>query len=122
MAQAERPINLEHLDTYTGGDPAINREILEMFAQQCRNSLAQLIAMAATEAADSAWDKRAWFELMHTLKGAARGVGAFALGEAAAEAEKAGEDRVSARGSLGRLQSDASDVQGFIAEFLKSPA
>jgi hypothetical protein len=54
------------------------------------------------------------------LKGAARGVGAFDLGDAAADAEKTAPS--GAETALLRLQRDTAAVRGFIVAFLKAPA
>ena len=115
MNRAEQPVDLAHLDRYTGGDRALDEEILLLFANQCRESLARLDEIAA-----GVVDAKAWRQATHTLKGAARGVGAFALGDAAAAAEKAGTERESALAALQRLKHDSAAVQIFIEQFLKT--
>lgn len=70
-----------HLARYTGGDAALEAELAGLLRDQAERCL------AAMEAAD---DPAAWKAAAHTLKGAARGVGAFALGEACQRAEEAG--------------------------------
>lgn len=113
MAKAEA-VDLAHLDRYTGGDLGINREILLIFDTQCRNMLAELERLAGEEG-----DGKAWQDIVHTLKGAARGIGAFDLGDSAAEAEKVQTGNQGAIVALLRLREDAAAVQTFIAEFLK---
>ena len=73
MARIEQPVDIEHLNRYTGGDCVLNEEILQLFATQCREMMAKLESLAAGEA-----DAKSWRETIHTLKGAARGIGAFA--------------------------------------------
>src|ERR1700676_4230128 len=90
MARIEQPVDIEHLNRYTGGDCVLNEEILELFATQCREMMAKLESLPTDEP-----DATPWRETTHTLKGAARGIGAFALGNAAAEAEKTGGQRPS---------------------------
>ena len=78
---AKDPVDLIHLARYTGGDTSLNAEILQMFAGQAGELVARLSGLLAAP------DAKAWRELNHTIKGAARGVGAFALADVAAKAE-----------------------------------
>ncbi len=66
-------IDLEHLARYTGGDRALNAEILRLFDGQVTEMVGQLHAILAAR------DLKRWKEVTHTIKGAARGVGAFAM-------------------------------------------
>ena len=116
MAKSERPVDIDHLNRYTGGDGALNEEILQLFATQCREMMAKLESLATGEA-----DAKSWRETTHTLKGAARGIGAFALGNAAAEAEKAGGERPAALPALEQLKNTSAAVYLFIEQFLKDP-
>nr|WP_167627687.1 Hpt domain-containing protein [Methylobacterium phyllostachyos] len=61
-------IDLAALDAQTGGDADLAREVLDLFAGQCRSILPRLTdpALSRAERAD----------LAHTLKGSAAGVGA----------------------------------------------
>ena len=113
MADA-KPIDLEHLDRYTGGDRGINAEILALFDGQCRTILAEMDALAGSET-----HSKAWQELTHKLKGAARGVGAFALGASAAEAEKAPPG--CRYEIMAQLKRDSAAVHTFIEEVLNKP-
>ena len=69
--QGTKPVDLAHLGRYTGGDRRINAEILELFDRQCRTILAELEQLVGEEA-----NSKAWQQVNHKLKGAARGVGA----------------------------------------------
>jgi HPt (histidine-containing phosphotransfer) domain-containing protein len=102
MTTAGRPIDLDHLNRYTGGDAALNEQILRLFEDQCTSTLEKLDALA------------------HTLKGAARGVGAFALADVAAEAEKVPADTDAILDVLHRLRNKSMAVQMFIEQTLKS--
>jgi HPt (histidine-containing phosphotransfer) domain-containing protein len=113
MARTDQPVDLNHLDRYTGGDRATNEEILRLFDEQCGQILPKLAALRASEAG-----ARSWRELTHTLKGAARGIGAFELGDAVAAAEPAGPGAIK---ELARIKQEATAVRDFIAEFLKTP-
>ena len=113
MTRTDRAIDLNHLDRYTGGDRATNEEILRLFDEQCGQILTKLEGLGTSEA-----DAKSWRELTHTLKGAARGIGAFDLGDAVAAAESAGPGRPEA---LSRVKRDAGAVRDFIADFVKTP-
>lgn len=115
MARTEQPVDIEHLNRYTGGDGVLNEEILQLFANQCREMMERLEAVAMGEA-----DAKSWRETTHTLKGAARGIGAFALGNAAAEAEKAGSERPAVLPALEQLKTTSAAVYLFIEQFLKN--
>jgi len=113
MARIEQPVDIEHLDRYTGGDCALNEEILRLFDTQCRELMTKLESLASGES-----NAKSWREATHTLKGAARGIGAFPLGNAAAEAEKTSGDKQSAIPALERLKSTSAAVHLFIEQFL----
>jgi HPt (histidine-containing phosphotransfer) domain-containing protein len=86
------PIDFAHLRRMTLGDAALEREVLGMFSAQAT----RLVKSLATRPADAA-------ALAHTLKGSARAVGAFAVGDAAAHLEtliKSGSDRAEALSDL----------------------
>ncbi len=71
-------LDRDHLAQYTGGDAALEAELFALLGTQIEACMAKL-RQAQAEAG--------WAEAAHTLKGAARGVGAMALGEACACAE-----------------------------------
>ena len=62
----------------TLGDAGLEQEVLTMFAEQAVGLIAALAALPAETGA-----------LAHTLKGSARGIGAFAVADAAASLETA---------------------------------
>jgi len=107
-----KPVDLDHLDRYTGGDHHINAEILGLFDRQCRTILTELEELVGREASGKAWQ-----EISHRLKGAARGIGAFTLGESAADAEKVAP--AGAYAVLEQLKRDSEAVHAFIEELLK---
>ena len=116
MDRTEQPVDIEHLNRYTGGDGVLNKEILQLFATQCREMMDRLESVASGQA-----DAKSWRETTHTLKGAARGIGAFALGNAAAEAETAGSERSAMLPALGQMKATSAAVYLFIEQFLKDP-
>ena len=85
-------IDLAHLRRMTLGDAALEREVLSMFSAQAL----RLAGAIAAEPADVG-------ALVHTLKGSARAIGAFAVGDAAAHLEtliRSGGDRAEALSEL----------------------
>lgn len=111
---ADAPIDMTHLSRYTGGDRTLNIEILKLFNGQLNDMVGQLLTVLQQR------DVRKWREVTHTLKGAARGVGAFAVGEAAAAAEPIdpalSQDR--AIQVIENLRVEGEAVQAFIEEYL----
>ncbi len=111
---ATAPVDLDHLARYTGGDRTLNTEILKLFDGQVSEMVGQLLSILEQR------DARKWREVTHTIKGAARGVGAFAMGEAAAAAEPVdpaiSHDR--AVEVIEALRVEGEAVQAFIAEYL----
>ena len=108
-----KPIDLEHLARYTGGEKALNAEILRLFDSQVTDMVGQLNGMLAVR------DAKRWREIAHTIKGAARGVGAFGMGDAAAAAEPV--DPANAQKALAAiktLETEAQNVRGFIQNYL----
>lgn len=76
-------LDLVHLSRQTLGDQALEIELLRLFDGQNAQFAARLRAPRRPD------DMRARADLAHTLKGSARAVGAFALGEAAEAYEEA---------------------------------
>jgi HPt (histidine-containing phosphotransfer) domain-containing protein len=105
------PVDMDHLARYTGGDSAIDREILTLFVQQSSAMLAELPGVR---------DAKTWRHIVHSLKGAARGIGAFSLADLAAEAEPLdpAAQRVKADAILAQLKARADAVQAFVEAYL----
>ena len=79
-AADRRLLDLTHLARQTFGDRALEREVLALFEQQCVRLLPLIVAGEdLTERADAA----------HTLKGAARAVGAWRIASLAGTLEEA---------------------------------
>ena len=78
-AGTAKPIDLVHLSNQTMGDRNLEVEILKMFSAQ----MAHYIDMAK-----AARNKADIYRVAHTIKGAARGVGAIDLAEIALAAER----------------------------------
>ena len=108
------PIDLDHLARYTGGDRTLNTEILRLFNGQVNSMVGELLAVLQQR------DVRKWRQVTHTLKGAARGVGAFAMGDAAAAAEPIDPAQSQDRAIqvIEALRVEGEAVQAFIEDYL----
>lgn len=106
-------IDLTHLARYTGGEKTLNAEILRLFDGQVTDMVAQLNAVLSER------DAKRWREIAHTIKGAARGVGAFGMGEAAAAAEPVDPlNGEKAKAAIKTLEGEAESVRAFIRTYL----
>ena len=112
----EEPIDLVHLARYTGGDRDINCEVFRLFSDHCAQSLRSL--RTSLNAADG----KGWCDTAHALKGAALGIGAFALAERAevAEAMNPGTDPAHAANVLATLTGRSEIVLAYIEAYLAS--
>ncbi len=101
--QKKRPVDLVHLSHHTLGNRNLEREILGLFHRQ---SALYLERMTAAKSAD------AWREAAHTIKGSARGIGAWEIVRFAEQAEKmtwsAGQVKTRLIGKLTRSIQDAN--------------
>ena len=115
MAGRQCVVDLAHLARYTGGDEAINTEVLRLFDTQTGEIVARLQAIL------DARDAKSWKEAIHALKGAARGVGAIDMADAAAFAEPIDpvKDRGNASLALTAVKTSAEAVQAFIKTYLE---
>jgi len=112
MAKSSPILDLAHLARYTGGDTALNAEILRLFDSQTGELVERLRSTL------TARDAQSWKMVAHTIKGAARGVGAFPLSDAAAAAEPLDPCADDAGAALETLSLRAEAVQAFIRTYL----
>ncbi|TIX17068.1 MAG: histidine kinase [Mesorhizobium sp.] len=96
-----RPVDLAHLSRQTMGDRALEQEVLALFVQQALGVRDKILEA----------DVKERLLLAHGLKGAARGVGAFAIADCAAAIEGQPEDAK----TLNRLGVLIEEVREFIA-------
>ena len=87
QAHARRAIDLVHLARMTLGEQSLEREVLALFDRQADLLLARM------RSARLPWSRRS----AHTLKGSARGIGAFAVARAAEAVEQARHGEAAAR-------------------------
>ena len=110
---AANAIDLEHLAKYTGGGKDLNGEILRLFDDQITSMVTELNGLIASQ------NNKRWREIAHPINGAARGVGAFDMGEAAAKAEPVNPaDNAQARAAVQKLEQEAQTVRAFIQQYL----
>ena len=76
-------VDQAHLNRMTGGDEALTTEVLGLFREQCD------LWMRLLEPTTATLD---WGNAAHTIKGSARGIGAWQLGEVCGGAEEAARD------------------------------
>ncbi|GAA0552174.1 HPt (histidine-containing phosphotransfer) domain-containing protein [Rhizomicrobium palustre] len=107
-------VDLDHLCRYTGGDEALNAEVLKLFDDQVTDMVGRLNAVL------DARDAKSWRQITHTLKGAARGIGAFKFADMAAAAEPIDliSDRMSAAAAIENLTTTSAEVRSFIRDYL----
>ncbi len=81
----QKPMTIDgaHLERMTLGDRSLEREVLEIFARQTTLTLERIAGAAPEQAAAAA----------HTLKGSARGIGAWRVAQAAERLEAAAGKR-----------------------------
>jgi HPt (histidine-containing phosphotransfer) domain-containing protein len=106
----ERPIDLVHLARMTLGDRGLEREVLQLFDRQ-----AGMLVVRMQHAARGSIGAAA-----HTLKGSARGIGAWRVARAAEAVElaagSAGERELEA--AIARLDAAAAETRALIADLL----
>jgi len=108
------PVDLVHLSRYTGGDTALNAEVLQLFVNQAAELMTQLNSVLKTG------DVKNWHHVTHSMKGAARGIGAFALADVAASAEPIDPVRETenAASAVRALAAQAEAVRLFVDAYL----
>ena len=100
-------IDLAHLGRATFGNRALAREVLSLFDRQAEKLLTVIAAAA---------DDRARREAAHAIRGAALGIGAARVAEAAEDLETAEGNAVA--GATGRLAARIAAARLAIAEIL----
>ena len=109
IAPDDRAIDLVHLSRTSMGDPSLEREVLRLFDRQSVLLIARMRSAAPAGMAT----------LAHTLKGSARGIGAWRVARAAEALElagAAGSDAVA--DALGQLAAASDEARAVIAELL----
>jgi HPt (histidine-containing phosphotransfer) domain-containing protein len=94
-------VDFDYLEGYCGGDSQIVVEVLSLFQTQAEGWRAGLEAPG-----------EGWRDLVHTIKGAARGVGATRLGDVADRAERG--DPSLAPEVQAALADALADIEGYL--------
>ena len=110
LAPDDRPIDLVHLARTTLGDRALEREVLQLFDRQSDILIARMRTAAPAAVA----------ALAHTLKGSARGIGAWRVARAAELLELAGVSGNSTDDALNGLTAASDEARTVIAELLRA--
>lgn len=95
-------VDFEYLEGFTAGDMQVITEVLQLFQGQAEGWLARLDSPA-----------EGWRDLAHTIKGAARGIGATALGDVADRAERG--DPSLAPELRAALAATLADIEGYLS-------
>lgn len=99
---ASGAVDFEYLEGFMAGDMQIVTEVLALFQGQAEGWQVRLDSPAPGD----------WRDLAHTIKGAARGIGANALGDVADRAER-GDPAMAAE--LKRALGDTlAEIEGYL--------
>ena len=101
-----RPVDLVFLAKQTGGDRALEEEVLQLFAKQASVLGDELRSQKNCDARKLK---------AHTLKGAARAVGAFALADCASKIEIEPEKQAPVKALLREVET----VRDYIASLMR---
>jgi len=111
--QTKSVIDEDHLRRMTLGDGSLEREVLEIFARQ---TVLTCNRLAGAEPARAA-------AIAHTIKGSARGIGAWRVAAAAERLEQAASaesGREAIQGAIVQLESVSAEVRDAIAARLRN--
>jgi HPt (histidine-containing phosphotransfer) domain-containing protein len=108
LAPLDHPLDLDHLARMTLGDAELDHEVLAMFAEQSTRLIATMAALPADASA-----------LAHKLKGSARGIGAFAVADAAAHLECAIRTNDHPSRAFAELKEAVAEAQSAIEAILR---
>lgn len=117
-SNSERPVDLVHLSRQTLGDKRLETELLRLFMRQAEQILATLEGRPIERLA-----RQSAGDLLHTLLGSARAVGATSVAAIAQrlEAEQRRMNRDALADKDRALLHDAvAQTNGFIAELLEA--
>lgn len=98
MSQA---VDFQYLETFAAGDSAVVRDVLGLFVEQAK------VWAVGLSVPDGGWS-----DLVHTIKGTARGIGAHRLGDLAEAAEREGPG--AAPEVLEELRTAAAEVEAYL--------
>jgi hypothetical protein len=108
LVPVEQPIDLDHLSRMTLGERSLEREVLALFDRQAAMLLARMNSPAPVVVIAAA----------HTLKGSARGIGAWRVASAAEAVEQAVGDEAAAL--MAALRAAVEEASVAIAGLLRA--
>jgi len=106
---AQRPLDLVHLSRYTLGNRGLEAELLGLFRVQAE-LYAERLATAESD--------KDWKDTAHSLKGSARGLGAWELGDLAEKAEQMASEPAARALMVAQIRSAIGAVNFFIDELM----
>jgi len=106
----DRPVDLVHLARHTLGNRDLEHEVLRLFERQ------SVIYLSRLKDARKAPDR---FQAAHTIKGSARGIGAWRVANLAEALEDEAPPVHGARKMIADLENAIGEANGFIREILK---
>jgi HPt (histidine-containing phosphotransfer) domain-containing protein len=112
ISPVDAPIDLAHLARMTLGDHSLERDVLQLFDRQAEMLMARMQGAAPGRVAASA----------HTIKGSARGIGAWRIARDAETLELAAAcpDQGELRVALRRLEGSIREAKTAIADLLRA--
>jgi HPt (histidine-containing phosphotransfer) domain-containing protein len=110
IAPGEQAIDLDHLSKMTLGERSLEREVLELFDQQATMLIGRMREAAPAVIAATA----------HTLKGSARGIGAWRVARAAEAVERSACDETRLKHAVDRLDASVAETKAVIADLLRT--
>jgi HPt (histidine-containing phosphotransfer) domain-containing protein len=113
LPSGERPIDLVHLARMTLGDRGLEREVLQLFDRQASTLIVRMREAARASIRAAA----------HTLKGSARGIGAWRVARAAEAVELAAAQdpaELDLEAAIARLGAAAAETRAVIADLLQA--
>jgi HPt (histidine-containing phosphotransfer) domain-containing protein len=108
LAASQPVIDLAHLGRMTLGEKSLEAEVLALFDRQTDMLLARMEQAPPAAAAAFA----------HTIKGSARGIGAWRVAEAAEAVERAAAGSADLTGVIGGLAAAVGEAHNAIADLL----
>lgn len=104
-------VDFDHLESYCAGDMQVVTDVLVVFREQAQ-AWAERLADPGEGRPGEGGPSEGWRDLAHTIKGAARGIGALALGEAADRAEHGAPSDLAA--VRAELDAAVAEVEGYL--------
>ncbi len=107
----EKPVDLVHLARYTLGSRSLEREVLELFLTQSAIYLTRL---------KEAMTEKSWHDAAHTIKGSAKGIGAWNVVASAEVAEKVEGKKLRSKREnvVAALEDDIREANSYIESLL----